>query len=374
MSVSRAVARIDLGAIRHNAALLAAAAGRARLMAVVKANGYGHGAVPVAGAALEGGAAALAVATVGEAEELRAAGIGADLLVMGPLRDGEWARAAAAGAEVAVWTAEAVGSARAGFAASGRPPRLHLKLDTGMGRLGARPEDVASLADAAAAAGDAVVVAGLMTHFASADEREGENAGFLNEQLVRFRAAVGALRSRFPEALVHAANSAATLREPRAAFDMVRCGIALYGCSPFQGDPDADGLRPAMALESYLASVKTLRSRESVGYGRVWRAARGTRIGLVPVGYADGYARGMDGSAEVLVGGRRVPVVGTISMDQLTVDLGPEGAEEVGEEAVLIGRQGDDRITAEDVAGWRGTINYEVTCAVSPRVPRVVQG
>ena len=144
---------------------------------------------------------------------------------------------------------------------------------------------------------------------------------------------------------MHAANSAATLREPGAAFDMVRCGIALYGCSPFGGDPADHDLRPAMAWISYLASVKTLRSRESVGYGRVWRAARGTRIGLVPVGYADGYARALSGRAEVLVGGRRVPVVGTISMDQLTVDLGPEGAEGVGEEVVLIGAQGDERVT-----------------------------
>jgi alanine racemase len=217
-------------------------------------------------------------------------------------------------------------------------------------------------------------VAGLMTHFAAADEPTGDNAAFLNEQLVRFRAAVADLRPRFPGAVVHAANSAATLREPRAAFDMVRCGIALYGCSPFQGDPADHDLRPVMSLVSYLASVKTLRSRESVGYGRRWRAARGTRIALVPVGYADGYARGLDGRAQVLVGGRRVPVVGTISMDQLTVDLGPEGQEGVGDEAVLIGAQGGERISAEELAGWRGTINYEVTCAVSARVPRVAHG
>ncbi len=155
---------------------------------------------------------------------------------------------------------------------------------------------------------------------------------------------------------------------------MVRCGIALYGCSPFQGDPGDDDLRPVMSLVSYLASVKTLRSRESVGYGRIWRAARGTRIGLVPVGYADGYARALTGRAEVLVGGRRVPVVGTISMDQLTVDLGPEGREGVGEEVVLIGEQGGERILAEDVAAWRETINYEVTCAVGARIPRIARG
>ena len=374
MSADRAHARIDLGAIRHNAGVLARAAGRARLMAVVKAGGYGHGAVPAAHAAIEGGAAALAVAAVSEAEDLRAGGLDAPILIMGPLTGAEWGRAAAAGAEVAVWTPEAVGHARAAGASAGRAPRVHLKLDTGMGRLGARPEDVDALVAAAAAAGDGIEVAGLMTHFATADETAGENAAFMSEQLLRFRAAAAAIRDRFPGAAVHAANSAATLREPGAAFDMVRCGIALYGCSPFGGDPADHDLRPAMAWTSYLASVKTLRSRESVGYGRVWRAARGTRIGLVPVGYADGYARALSGRAEVLAAGRRVPVVGTISMDQLTVDLGPEGDEGVGEEVALIGVQGSERITAEDVAAWRGTINYEVTCAVGPRIPRVHEG
>jgi alanine racemase len=371
MSSRRAVARVDLGAVRHNAALLAHAAGGARLMAVVKADGYGHGAVPCARAALEGGASALAVAAAVEAAELRDAGIRAPILVMGPLCGDEWAAAAAAGAEVTVWTPDAVERAAAAGAQAGRPARIHLKLDTGMGRLGARPEDVAALADAAAAA--PVEVAGLMTHFATADERDGPNGGFMAEQLVRFRAAVAALRPRFPGAVVHAANSAATLRDPAAAFDMVRCGIALYGCSPFGDDPAAHGLRPAMSLVSYLGSVKTALSRESVGYGRTWRAARGTRIGLVPVGYGDGYARGTSGG-QALVAGRRVPIVGTISMDQLTLDLGPGATERVGEEAVLLGAQGGERITAEELASWRGTISYEVTCAVGARVPRAYEG
>jgi alanine racemase len=243
---------------------------------------------------------------------------------------------------------------------------VHLKLDTGMGRLGARPEDVAALADAAAATD--VDVVGLMTHLATADQREGPNAPFMGEQLLRFRAATGPLRARFPGAALHAANSAATLRDPAAAFDMVRCGIALYGCSPFGDDPSAHGLRPAMSLVSYLAGVKAIHSRE-----RVWRAARGTRVGLVPVGYADGYARALSGRAEVLVAGRRVPVVGTISMDQLTVDLGPGSREDVGEEVILLGAQGDERITAEELAAARGTINYEITCAVGGRIPRVYE-
>jgi alanine racemase len=343
-------------------------------LAVVKADGYGQGAVPAARAALVGGATALAVAAVSEAEALRDAGIGAPVLIMGPLAGDEWDRAAAAGAEATAWTPDAVAAARAAGDRRGTPLPVHLKLDTGMGRLGARPEDVDALVEAAGAAGPGVRVTGLMTHFATADEVEGENAGFMAEQLLRFRGRLPALRRRFPGAVVHAANSAATLRDPAAAFEMVRCGIALYGCSPFMGDPDDDDLRPAMTLASYLGSVKTLRSRESVGYGRVWRAARGTRIGLVPVGYADGYARNLTGRAQVLVGGRRVPVVGTISMDQLTVDLGPKGTEGVGDEVVLIGVQGDGRITAEEVAAWRGTINYEVTCAVGPRIPRVHEG
>ena len=253
------------------------------------------------------------------------------------------------------------------------PVRVHLKLDTGMGRLGARPEDVAALADAAQAA-DRVEVAGLMTHFATADETEGENAAFMGEQLLRFRAAAGGLRTRFPGAVLHAANSAATFREPAAAFDMVRCGIALYGCSPFGADPADLDLRPAMSLVSYVAATKTVLSRESVGYGRAWRAARGTRVAVVPVGYADGYSRALSGRADVLAGGRRVPVVGTISMDQLTVDLGPGADDAVGEEVVLLGVQGAERITAEELAVLRGTINYEVICAVGARVPRVHEG
>jgi alanine racemase len=152
---------------------------------------------------------------------------------------------------------------------------------------------------------------------------------------------------------------------------MVRCGIALYGCSPFGDDPVARGLRPAMTVVSHLAMVKEVRSRESVGYGRTWRAARGTRIGLVPVGYADGYTRAFGNRADALVGGRRVPVVGTISMDQLTVDLGPESTEEVGEEVVLLGAAGGERVTAEELAALRGSISYEVTCGMGPRLPRV---
>jgi alanine racemase len=238
-----------------------------------------------------------------------------------------------------------------------------------MGRLGARPEAVPALLEAARA--DSIEVAGVMTHFATADETSGDNAGFMREQAVRFRALAAELAPRVPGARWHAANSAATLRDPEVRFDMVRCGIALYGCSPFHGDPAEHDLRPALSFRSYLASVKPLRSRESVGYGRTHRAARGTMVGLVPVGYADGWARALSNRGQVLVGGRRVPMVGTVSMDQITVDLGPEAADRPGDEVVLIGAQGGERITAEEVGRWRDTINYEVTCALGPRVRRV---
>lgn len=367
MSGERARAVVELAAIEHNARVLARAAAGARLMAVVKADGYGHGAVSSARAALAGGATHLAVATADELETLRAAGIEAPVQVLGPLTAPEMARAVAAGGELTLWTPEAAVAAAA-LGDESRPVHAHLKLDTGMGRLGARPEVTAALAEAADRPG--LAVAGLMTHFAAADEPEGDNAGFMREQMLRFTGAVADLRPRFPDALLHAANSAATLRDPATHRDMVRCGIALYGCSPFMGDPAEHDLRPAMEWVSWLASIKTIRSRESVGYGRTYRAARGTRIGLVPVGYADGYARVLSNRSRVLVAGRPVPVVGTISMDQLTVDLGPEGPCALGDEVVLMGARGQERVSAEELGRLAGTINYEVTCSVGVRVPR----
>ena len=372
MSDDRVVARVDLDAIRHNARRLTAAAGSAALMAVVKADGYGHGAVPVARAALDGGAQSLAVAALAEARELRAAGIGAPILILGALHGAELTAAIAEDLAVTIWTPEAVVAAAAAAAAAGRPARAHLKFDTGMGRLGATADTTSDLV-AAASERDGLAVEGLMTHFATADEREGPNAGFLGEQLVRFRALLADVAPRFPDAVVHAANSAATLRGPDAAFDVVRCGIALYGCSPFGADPADDGLTPALSLASWVSSLKLLRSRESAGYGRLWRAPRATWVAAVPVGYGDGYTRDLTG-ADVLIGGARAPVVGAVSMDQITVDLGSEAEARVGDEVMLIGAQGAERITAEELARHRGTINYEITCALTGRVPRVHHG
>ncbi len=369
MSDARSTAYIDLAAVRHNAARLDRAAGDATLMAVVKADAYGHGAVECARAALAGGASALAVASVEEAEQLRLSGLDdVAILIMSPLSGSACGRALRQRCEVVISDAAAVAPLIAARTA-GEPVLVHVEVDTGMGRLGVPTDEALALADAAEASGARVV--GVMTHFATADVTDGPDAGFMREQLVRFRAIVPAFRDRFPGITVHAANSAGTLRDHGAAFDMVRCGIALYGCSPFGGDPTADDLTPALSWHSRLALVKHISSRESVGYGRTWRAARGTWIGTIPVGYADGFARDLSNRGEVLVGGRRVPVVGSVSMDLITVDLGPEATERGGEEVVIIGSQGTERMTADEIARLRGTIAYEVTCAVSPRVARV---
>ncbi len=366
--MARAVARIDAAAVERNCAHLAATVGRgAELCAVVKADGYGHGAEACARAALAGGATRLAVATGHEAAEVGARFPGVPLLTMGALTEGELEAALAAGSEVTVWRQGFLALVAARARARGAPARVHVKHDSGMGRLGNRdPGAVLELARACAEDPD-LELAGLWTHFATADEPDSD---FFDEQLQRFAELAGAVRSDFPEVTVHAANSAAVFREPNAHFDMVRCGIAVYGLDPFQGDPADRGLVPAMSLRSYVADVKALAPGDSVGYGRRWRAERETRIGVLPIGYGDGVRRGLTNNAEVLVAGRRRPLVGTVSMDNVTIDLGPDTDVEPGEEAVLIGTQGGERILAEEVARRLGTINYEVTCGISSRVPR----
>jgi alanine racemase len=242
--------------------------------------------------------------------------------------------------------------------------RVHVKLDTGMGRLGTRdPVEAGRVADAVASA-PGLELAGLMTHFATADE-PGDD--FFGQQLERFRAWAEPLRARHPQALLHAANSAATLRDGAAHFDLVRCGVAIYGLDPFQEHPAARELEPALALTSYVAAVKPLAPGQTVGYGRRFTAERPTWIATIPIGYGDGWRRALTNNAEVVIGGSRYPLVGTVSMDNITVDVGPEPAVARGDEVALIG-QG---IAAEEVARRLETINYEVTCGLTARVPRV---
>ncbi len=386
--MERAFARIDLGALRANCERLRAELGESRLCAVVKADGYGHGAPACAEAALAGGATALAVAAATEAAELAAAGIvgpatgasagdpaggGPELITVGALTDSEVDVVLGAGSAVSVWTEGFRRLVAARARALGRPARVHVKHDSGMGRLGTFDgEQVLALARASAADPD-LELAGVWTHFATADEPD-DDEGYFFEQLDRFEPVVAAVRAEFPEVTVHAANSAAVLRSRRSHFDMARCGVAIYGLDPFQDDPRARGLAPVLSWHSHVAAVKRFPAGQSAGYGRRWRAREDTWVGVVPLGYGDGVRRALTNHCDVLVAGRRHPLVGTVSMDNLTIDLGPRTEVEAGAEAVLIGRQGEEEIRAEEIAARLETINYEVTCAISPRVPRVTEG
>jgi alanine racemase len=326
--VHRSQLTIDVGAVRRNAATLLRALDGAELWAVVKADGYGHGALDAARAALDGGATALCVATVPEALALRRELPEPRILVLGPHANDEVADAREARLELVVAGGEI-------------PPGVpvHLKLDTGMGRYGFSelPAPPAN-------------VVGLMTHLATADTDE----AFAAEQVERFRAAT----EPYAHLTRHVANSAAVLRLPAARFDAARCGVALYGLSPFGEDPAANGLEPALRWESYLAQVKRLEPGESTGYGRRFVAQAPTWIGLVPVGYGDGFRRDMTG-AEILVDGERRRTVGTVSMDAVAVELDRELP--VGTRIVLLG----DGILAEEHARVADTINYEIVCGVS---------
>lgn len=319
---------IDLGALRRNARRLREVLGDAELWAVVKADGYGHGALDVAGAVLSEGATALCVATMAEALELRAEFSAARVMTMGPLAGRDLAVAREARIEVTVFDADIPEGLR-----------VHLKLDTGMGRWG-----LAVLPELPSE------VVGLMTHLATADS----DPDFAREQLRRFDEAT----RPFAQLTRHAANSAAALRLPESRLDAARCGIALYGLSPFGGDPADDGLEPVLRWESRLAQVKQLRPGESTGYGRRFVAVEPAWVGIVPVGYADGFRRDMTGT-EVVVEGERRRVVGTVSMDAVAVEL-PDSLP-IGTPVTLVG----DGVFAEEHAAVAGTINYEIVCGVN---------
>ena len=373
-STSPTVALVRPAAIEANVRRLAAAAEGAAFCAVVKSDGYGHGAVAAARAALAGGASWLAVATIAEALEL-AASVDSDapVLILSEIAPSLAAEAAVRCPERVRFTVASVAGieALASAAAPGRP--VHLKVDTGMHRMGAVPGELPEVAGALQATGSRLRLEGVWTHLAVADA---PSDPFTAEQLRRFDQALASLRrSGLDTGVVHAANSAGLLAHPDARQDLVRAGIAIYGVPP---SPELEGvvaLEPALQLVSRITAVRTVAPGESVSYGRHWRAAEPTRVATVAIGYADGIRRD-SGSAgvEVLVRGRRCPIVGVVTMDQLMVALDPAIAPDAaaGDEVVLIGRQGAESITATEVAERLGTIAYEVLTALSARVPRVV--
>lgn len=367
-SLRRAVAHVDLAAISANTRLLRSKLSPStELCAVVKADGYGHGIERVAVAAVEGGASRLAVVTTAEAALVAELDLGVGLLVLAPIPADDLIATIETGAELTAWTPEQVGEIDRAAQLLGRTVAIHVKLDTGMGRFGARTAEQAHAALAAAAAGESVQPKAVWTHFATADE-PGDD--YFDLQLERFAEFADAAKQRYPDILAHAANSAAVLRDPASHFDFVRCGIAIYGLDPFHEDATARGLAPALSLHSYVASVRDVAAGESVGYGRRFVAPAQTRVATIPIGYGDGWRRVLTNNCYVLIAGRRFSLRGTVSMDSITVEVGADSTVEPGAPVTLIGTDDGEHISAEEVARRASTINYEITCGLLPRTAR----
>lgn len=360
-------AEIDLGALASNLRVVRRVAGKSRVFVVVKADAYGHGIVQVARCLEREKVDGLCVALAEEGLALRACGVTAQILVLNGVYGDAHERVLAAHLTPVVYSLEQIEAfARATRAvSSSRPVPVHLKLDTGMGRLGVAPDELEPLVRALDRT-PLVRIDGVMTHLSSADTDADETRA----QLSRFDAAVAYLhdhghRPRF----MHAANSAATYMHPAARYDLVRTGLALYGISP--GDTQDTDLTPVMAVRTELIALRDLPAGSPVGYDQTFRTLRASRIATVPMGYGDGLMRSASNRAHMLVRGQRCPIVGRVSMDLTTLDVTDLPEVRVGDDVVLIGRQGDAELTAGDLAQASGTISYEVLTSISPRVPRV---
>jgi alanine racemase len=362
--------RVDLAAFRHNLALIRRVIGsRPRIMSVVKANAYGHGALDLAreALALPGGATWCGVATLPEAVALRDGGITAPVLVMGHTAPRFAHEAAKRDVTLCLHDPALIDDyARVGRM-TGRDLRVHAKIDTGMGRLGVSPDAAPGLLDAAGAA-SGLALEGVYTHFSCSDS----DPEYTRAQVAAFETA-----TRGRGLLRHACNSGGVFAFPQAHFDMVRPGVSQYGLSPFAPDPGPSavaGLRPVLTITTELASVKTLPDGASVGYNRRYRCDGARRIAVIPIGYGDGFRRTPRNFGEVLVRGQRAPILGTVCMDQTMIDVTHIVGAAVGDEVVVIGAQGGDHISADEVAARMGTINYEVTTALLARPGRVFEG
>jgi len=361
-------ALVELAAIRENVRLIRETAGGAEVMAMVKADGYGHGAVAVAGAALAGGAGRLGVAYVAEALALREAGVEVPVMAMVCTRGDEYERAVERGVDLGVGGSRLLGEIAAAAGRAGRAARVHLAVDTGMTREGAGGSDWPDLVERAlkAQASGEVEIVGIWSHLACADEPEHPSVG---RQIKAFREAVElAERAGVRPEVRHLANSAAALHLPDARWDLVRPGIAVYGLSPAPDLPDP-GLRPAMTVVSQVAFTKRAAAGSGVSYGHVYTTASDANVALVPIGYADGVPRNGGGVLELLLGGARRRIAGRVCMDQFVVDLGDDTVEE-GDEVILFGPGDRGEPTAQDWAEAMGTISYEIVTRIGGRVPR----
>ena len=362
-------AEIDLEAIRANVRTLRNVVAPAALCAVVKADGYGHGAVAVSKAAMQAGADCLAVALVEEGVQLRAGEIDAPVLVLSEPVPAAAETVVAHRLTPLVYTATGIDALAKAVRSYGvhEPLEVHLKVDTGMHRVGCAPEDAVDLAAQVVDRGE-LRLAGVCTHFAVADEPTNEYSG--TQQHV-FEAVLAGIRARgLPTGVVHACNTAGAIAMPGARYDMVRIGIGVYGLAPSPALAGAVDLVPAMAVKARVSHVQSLPAGARLSYGLRYETTRPTRIATVPIGYADGVPRELSHhGGEVLIGGHRCPIAGTVTMDQLMVDV-DDGAVDVGDEVVLIGRQGDEQIGADEWAERMDTISYTIVCGVGPRVPR----
>jgi alanine racemase len=356
---------VDLDAIKNNIHYILERSG-VQVMAIVKANAYGHGAVPAAQAALQAGATWCGVARVNEALELRRAGLNCPILILGYTPEARYEEMIKNQVSMTVWDIEQVKRVSSAASQINQEARLHLKVDTGMSRLGVSPDDVISLLREIASL-PIIRIEGLFTHFARADEADPAPTD-VQEKL--FQKLVAKLRdTNIHISLIHAANSAASLTRPSVYFNCVRLGIAMYGLHPSSDCLLPPGFRPALTWKSVLSQVKILPRGRGISYGHDYVTTRDERIGTVPVGYADGFRR-VTGN-QVLVGGHKVPVVGRVTMDQIMVQLDAVPNAKMGDEVVLLGAQGESSITAEEIGSRWGTINYEVTSGISRRVPRI---
>ncbi|MDB4897141.1 MAG: alanine racemase [Firmicutes bacterium] len=361
-------ADIDLDAIQYNVRALRKLTPEAQLMAVVKADGYGHGAVPVARAALEAGASWLGIAAMEEGAALRAAGITAPTLIFGYVPPAQASAVIAHNLRPALFDLPFARALSDAAQAAGRRAPVHLKADTGMGRIGKRaPEIVAFAREVAALPG--IEIEGIFTHLATADEPENDYAA---RQLATFDSILGDLKAAgIDPSLKHACNSAGIMLHREGHYDLVRAGIALYGLPPDPGVTWPVALKPALTWRTQVALVKTVEAGTPVSYGCTYRAPARERIATLPVGYADGLFRLLSNKGEVLIHGRRCPIVGRVCMDQTMVRVPDDIAVQPGDAVILIGEQDGERITASDMARTIGTINYEIVCAISRRVPRI---
>ncbi len=364
-------ADVDLSAVAHNVEVLRAAVAPALLCAVVKADGYGHGAIAVSEAAVAAGADWLAVALVEEGAVLRKAGIQAPILLLSQPRLSDLGAVVRWDLRVCLHSATAAGLLAEAARAQGKVARVHLKVDTGMNRVGVAPAQALAVAREIERHPE-LELEGVFTHCAVADEPDNP---FTDVQLDRFEVVLDELADAgISPALRHAANSATAIVHPRGRYDLVRAGISVYGIPPAPGLAAELGLRPALTLRAEVSMVKRVPAGEGISYGHRHRTSTDTTVATVPIGYADGVPRrlGLCGG-EVLIGGRRRPILGVVTMDQLMVDCGDDHVEP-GDEVVLIGRQGDEEVSAEEWAERLDTIAYEIVCGIGPRVPRVYRG